>query len=157
MIRFLLDILCWRHLRGRSSRWSASFPCRSRWGSRKHIPHDSSRDAPYIFGRLCHSFSSLTGMRRCCHGPSLQLESRPLWMEGCWSAGTDVVCAWTSVAAVQQDNNNKKAKAIQLFEIMQCKIFDYLIIFNVGLLCQERLIQQYLVLWKLDNVWFVAG
>lgn len=157
MIRFLLDTLCWRRSRGRSSRWSASFPCRSRWESRKHIPHDSSRDAPDIFGRSRHSFSSLTGMQRCCHGSSLQLESGPLWMEGCWSAGTDVACAWTSVAAVQQGNNNKKAKAIQLFRVTQCKIFDNLTIFNVGLLCQERLIEQYLVLGKLDNVWFVAG
>lgn len=45
MIRLLLDILCWRRSQGRSSRWSASFPCRSRYGSRKHIPHNSSRDA----------------------------------------------------------------------------------------------------------------
>lgn len=65
---------------------------------------------PGHFGHSCHSSSLLTGMRRCCHGPSLQLESGPLWMEGCWSAGTDVVCAWTSAAAVQQSNNLKKSQ-----------------------------------------------
>lgn len=100
------DILFWRHSRGHSSQWNASFPCRSRWGAGNTFPFDSSRGAAYIFDLCVMGFSSLTGMQRCCHGPFWRLENGPLWAEGCWSAGTDVACAWNLVAGVQQNKNN---------------------------------------------------
>lgn len=41
----------------------------------------------------------LTERQRCCRRASWQCGSGPPWLVGCWAAGTDERCAWTSVAA----------------------------------------------------------
>lgn len=40
----------------------------------------------------------LTGRRRCYRTASWQCENEPLWLGGCWAAGTGGRCAWISVA-----------------------------------------------------------
>lgn len=55
---------------------------------------------PKNVGRLPSKQIWLTGRRRCYRTASWQCENGPLWLGGCWAAGTGGRCAWIWVAVI---------------------------------------------------------
>lgn len=55
---------------------------------------------PKSVGHLPSKQIGLTGRRRCYRTASWQCENEPLWLGGCWAAGTGGRCAWISVAVI---------------------------------------------------------